>query len=95
MLTATETTAPTRHEKMYTRPVFIQGIMQHHMRELTAPLTAWVNGVWLVLPVGTIFALHSGGAGGLGGTLLTELEFLAANGQRYRTQQGMSLFIPE
>ena len=89
----------TRIEKatkttLHARPVFIQGIMQQTLRELTGELDARVNGVLLRLPIGCVIAVLGGGSGGTVGKLCTTVEFVAENGEVYRSSEGMDLLIP-
>ena len=76
-----------------TRPVFIRGIMQRQLLELTAPADAAVNGVALRLPAGCVIQVGGGGDGVLVGCLMTELTFEGRDGRTYRTSQGMQLRI--
>lgn len=76
------------------RPVFVQGIMQPALHELTAELDARVNGVTLRLPAGCVIGVTAGGAGGLVGSLLTEVEFVGRDGRTYRASQGMQVVVP-
>lgn len=93
MLQATQIQACER-TTMYSRPVFAQGIMQHTQHELTAPLDALVSGVPLRLPAGTVLCLTAGGAGGALGSLMTDVEFVAEDGETYRTHSGMQVRVP-
>lgn len=79
---------------LHSRPVFIDDIQQPTMHKLTAPLDAIVAGVPLRLPVGTVISLTAGGSGGSLGRIESECEFLADDGERWRTQRGQQLRIP-
>lgn len=79
---------------LYAKPVFVQGIMQTALRELTAPCDAVVNGVTLRLPAGCVIGIAGGGSGGTIGSLMCDVEFVGRNGRTYRATKGMSLLIP-
>ncbi len=77
-----------------TRPVFVQGIMQDSLLELTGPLDVTVNGVVLRLPVGCVISL-TGGRGQDGCqacTLMSDLVFVSPEGGQYRTDGRMQGF---
>lgn len=76
------------------KPVWIDGIMQECLRELTAPAIAAVNGVALRLPAGCRVSILGGGSGGAEGKLQTIVEFADESGRRQRSQQGMECRFP-
>jgi len=57
-------------------------------------LDAVVNGVTLRLPAGCVICVSSGGAGGLGGSLASDVDFRALDGRTYRATKGMQLIVP-
>jgi len=81
-------------KRFFAKPVFIEGVMQKAMHQLTAPCDMLVNGVALRLPVDTVVALISGGSGGAEGKLMSVVEFVDESGEKYRTTKGMQFCIP-
>jgi hypothetical protein len=92
MLTAT-TIDRINPAKIHVKPVFVDGIMQEQLRELTHPHDATINGLSLRLPAGTILSVLSFGVGGYGCKLMTDLDFIGRDGQTYRATSGMSVQI--
>ena len=92
-MTAIEISKATK-TKLYAKPVFSQGVMQKALHELTGELDVVANGVTLRLPVGTTIALTAGGSGGMLGSLMTDVDFVALNGQTYRANQGTQIRVP-
>lgn len=78
--------------KMHARPIFIDGIMQESLRELTAPCEMLVNGLPIRVGAGTVVCLISSGfderIGGMaaGGKLLRDL--------RVRCLDGVTRILP-
>lgn len=98
MLTAMEITkaefVATPILRLKTKPVFAQGIQQKWLYETTMPVDVKINGVILRLPAGCCMSIIAGGTGGYQGSLKSDVEFLALNGERYRATAGMALFVP-
>jgi len=86
--------AKAEKTQLRTRPVFVQGVMQAALRELTGECDAVVNGVTLRLPAGCVIGLTSGGSHGTSGSLMSDVEFVGRDGKTYRATKGMSLTIP-
>lgn len=97
MLLATEIkkseVQPLRSIRRKTEPVIIDGIRQKFLHRLTAPVDAKINGIFLRLPVGLVLSVTSSGATGHGGSLQADIEFVGANGEKYRATRGTHLRI--
>ncbi len=93
-MTATEIRV-AEFTKLYSSPVFIQGIKQPTLHHLERPLDARVNGVLMRLPVGTVIVVLGGGSAGLAGSVPDEFLLTGLDGQTYRASRGMELQTAE
>lgn len=83
----------TAEKTLRSRPVYIDGIMQPTLHELTAPCDVEVNGVFLLLPAGSVICLTSGGSTGAAGRLWHDVDFVGYDGKTWRATSGTSVRV--
>ncbi len=86
--------AKAEKTKLYSTPIFIQGVMQPTRHRLAAPLEAEVNGVPMSIPAGVVICVGGGGSGGHYGKVMDDFLLDGLDGETYRGYSGMQLIIP-
>lgn len=90
---AREIERPEKTE-LHWRPVFSQGIVQQALRCLTRECDVVIRGIAIRLPIGCVISVVGGGAAGIHGSLMTDVDFRALDGTVRRAVRGMGLLIP-